>query len=152
VYFEVVCTFLDLNDCACLPAHAHTYDGCRTHSLPVEKVCERLKKKDSQICGLVYGASPYPLVHCVPLHHRLGVCTHTASPLETGLVLVGVRSFTPARQLSTQYHPVDPTPSRRVVFECCSVFREPFLVDRGSMCVQCLCIVNTSAPPAIFSN
>lgn len=40
-----------------MPAHAHTYDGCRTHSLPVEKVCERLKKKDSQICGLVYGAS-----------------------------------------------------------------------------------------------
>lgn len=29
-----------------------------SHHIPVEKICEKLKKKDSQICELKYGESP----------------------------------------------------------------------------------------------
>lgn len=41
------------------------------HHIPVEKVCEKLKKKDSQICELKYGecgrpASSAPLLDSLP--------------------------------------------------------------------------------------
>lgn len=29
-----------------------------SHHIPVEKICEKLKKKDSQICELKYGELP----------------------------------------------------------------------------------------------
>ncbi len=42
--------------------------------LPADKVCEKLKKKDSQICELEYGMSPLPLF---PFDQP----SHTSDPL-----------------------------------------------------------------------
>lgn len=40
-----------------------------SHHIPVEKICEKLKKKDSQICELKYGELPALMM---PAHDLLG--------------------------------------------------------------------------------
>ena len=43
------------------------------HHIPVEKICEKLKKKDSQICELKYGECGQALL-CSLCARHYGVC------------------------------------------------------------------------------
>lgn len=43
------------------------------HHIPVEKICEKLKKKDSQICELKYGECDWDRVLLPSLHTLSGL-------------------------------------------------------------------------------